>query len=191
MSNREGTLFVISGPSGSGKTSVCREASNRTGVPVSVSATTRAPRSTEREGIDYIFLTREEFESRIEQGWFYEHAQVYSHLYGTPRAPMDSALSDGDGCLLDIDIQGARSVRQTCPGAVLVFIVPPTLDELRERLRGRATETGNELELRLSLADREMACSGEFDHVVVNDELDNAVAAVARILELGRKNERR
>jgi guanylate kinase len=190
MSNNRGRLFVISGPSGSGKSSVCDEVSRRTGVPCSVSATTRPPRPGEENGRHYIFLSPDAFAERVAKDWFYEHAEVYGHEYGTPREPIETALAQGRSYLLDVDVQGARSVKERCEDAVLIFIAPPDNGELRRRLEARATESEAQLDLRLSKAEEEGRRRGEYDHVVVNGDLDEAVAEVMGIVESERKDAR-
>lgn len=190
MSNKEGKLFVISGPSGCGKSSVCREVSKRTGAEISVSVTTRAQRNDEQDSVDYVFLPHDEFAAKVEEGWFYEHAEVYGALYGTPRQPIEEGLAAGKDFLLDIDVQGAASVKGACKDAVLIFIVPPDLDELQRRLEGRETESEADLELRMSQAASEMTCRKQYDYIILNRDLEQAVIEVAGIVESERKNER-
>ena len=176
-------LLVIAGPSGVGKGTIV--ARLRELVPdlwESVSYTTRPRRPTEVEGQDYCFVTRDEFESLRDAGGFLEWFEVFGDLKGTPRGPVEEHLAAGDDVLLEIDVQGALKVRDQFPDAVLVFVRPPTLADLRRRLQGRGTETEDALARRLSEAEGEMARASEFDHVVVNDDLERVVAEVAGIV---------
>jgi len=176
-------VAVISGPSGSGKSTICRALAGDAGVWLSVSATSRPPRPGETDGRDYHFLTREAFEAGIAAGRFVEHAEVFGHLYGTPREPLEAALAAGRWALLDIDVQGAMQVRRAFPDAVLVFIEPPSGEVLEARLRGRETDAPDVIGRRLAEAERELAQRDRYDHVVVNDRLDDAVARIRDILE--------
>lgn len=187
MSNKRGKLFVVSGPSGCGKSTVCREVSERTGAEISVSATTRPQRGDEQGGVDYVFLSRDEFAARVEEGWFYEHAEVYGEMYGTPRQPIEEGLTAGKDFLLDIDVHGATSVKSACEDAVLIFIAPPNMDELRRRLEDRATESKGDLELRMSQAVSEMACRDQYDYIVLNRNLEQTVVEVVGIVESERR----
>lgn len=155
----------------------------RPGLSFSVSSTTREPRPLEREGIHYRFVSAEEFERLVEEGAFLEWAEVFGERYGTPLAEVDRARAAGRDVLLEVDVQGARSVKVRVPDAVLVFLRPPSEEELARRLRRRGTEGDRELEWRLEEARREMGEAGWFDHVVVNDDVDRAVAEVLAIIE--------
>lgn len=179
-----GRLFVISGPSGAGKGTVVKEILRRKpGVLVSISATTRPARPHERNGFEYHFIPKEEFLGMRDRGEFLESAEVYGHFYGTPRGPIDAALSSGRDVLCELDIQGAKSIKRAKPDATLIFIEPPSLDELFLRLRGRGTEDPESLSQRLREAYDELKSKGVYDHIVVNDDLDTAVDEVIRILE--------
>lgn len=180
-----GRLFVISGPSGVGKgTVVSHLARMRPEIQVSVSATTRAPRAGEVDGVHYRFVSDREFDSLIRNDAFLEWAPIYdSHRSGTLLAPVLESLGRGLDTLLEIDLQGARSVRRKLPSAVLVFLSPPSQEELVRRLRARRTEPDSELERRLAAASEEIAAAVEFDHVVVNDEAERAAAQVAAIID--------
>ena len=176
-------LFVLSGPSGVGKGTVSKRL--RSTVPnlwLSVSWTTRAPRPDEVDGVDYVFVTKEQFEAERDSGGFYEWFEVFGDLKGTPRRPVEQRLDAGWDVLLEIDVQGALKIKGLEESAVLIFLMPPSLADLRTRLQGRGTETEPEVARRLSEADREMAQAHEFDHVVVNDDLERVVAEVAGIL---------
>ncbi len=176
-------LLVVAGPSGVGKGTIV--ARLRELVPdlwESVSYTSRPARPTEVDGVDYCFVTREAFESLRDEGGFLEWFEVFGDLKGTPSGPVEDHLAAGDDVLLEIDVQGALKVREQFPDAVLVFVRPPTLADLRDRLEGRGTETPEALTRRLAEAERELARAPEFDHVVVNDDLERVVAEVAGIL---------
>jgi guanylate kinase len=176
-------LFVLSGPSGVGKGTVSKRLQST--VPdlwLSVSWTTRPPRPGEVDGVDYRFVTKEEFEAERDAGGFYEWFEVFGDLKGTPRRPVEERLAAGWDVLLEIDVQGALKVKGLEGQAVLIFLMPPSLADLRARLQGRGTETDTQVARRLSEADREIARADEFDHVVVNDDLERVVAEVAGIL---------
>ncbi len=170
-----GRLIVVSGPSGAGKSSLIREALEA--VPelaYSVSATTRSARPGEVDGQHYVFLTREEFERWIEEGRFLEWAQYSNNLYGTPVEKVEELLERGRSVILEIELQGARQVREKRPDAEMVFVRAPSLEETRRRLSGRATETAEAMETRLATAVGEVAARDEFDHEVVNGEWERA-----------------
>jgi guanylate kinase len=176
-------LTVLSGPSGVGKSTVVQRL--RTLVPhvwVSVSCTTRAPRPGEIPGVAYHFIDRDEFSRMVEAGEFLEHAEFAGNCYGTPRAPVLERLATDVPTLLEIDLQGARQVRQAMPDARLVFLAPPSVEELVNRLHGRRTENEADLSARLARAELEMAAAREFDDVVVNTDVDKAAAEIAALL---------
>jgi guanylate kinase len=176
-------VFVITGPSGVGKGTLIRGLMER--VPqleLSVSATTRAPRPGERDGVDYHFLTREEFARRVRAGEFVEHADYAGRSYGTLRSELDDRLAAGIPVVLEIEVQGARQVREAMPAAVQVFIAPPSLEALRNRLIGRGTDDPEEVERRLLVAEHELHSQPEFAHVVVNDRLDDALDQLTAIV---------
>lgn len=172
--------IVLAGPTGVGKTTVARAlAADSHRFVFSVSATTRRPRPGERDGDDYEFVSREDFERMVGAGEFAEWARVHDHLYGTPRRNL--AARDGRRVLLDIDVQGAAQVRANVPSAVFVFLLPPSLGTLLARLSGRGTEPRDEVARRLRVARDELARVSEFDHVLVNDDLDATIEAVRAI----------
>lgn len=176
-------VFVITGPSGVGKGTLIRGLLER--VPeleLSVSATTRHPRPGEQPGVDYHFLEGEEFERRAEAGDFVEHAAYSGRRYGTLRSELDRRLADGMPVVLEIEVQGARQVREAMPEAVLVFIAPPSTEALRARLVGRGTDAGEQIEQRLRTAERELEARPDFAHVVVNDRLEQATDELAAIV---------
>lgn len=178
-------LIVISGTSGVGKDSVIRGLRRR-GLPlhVVITATTRAPREEEQNGRDYFFLTRAEFEDRIQEGWFAEHAVVYSDLKGIPRHQIEEALASGKDVVARVDVQGAKTLRGQYPQAVLIFIVPGSFDEWYQRLTRRGTESEADLKLRVVTAREEVKQIGLFDYVVVNseDQIERAVDDVVSII---------
>jgi len=177
-------LLVLSAPSGAGKTTIARALlAARDDLGFSVSATTRPPRQGERDGEDYRFLTVAEFERCVQAGAFLEWAEYGSHRYGTLRSDVDDLLAEGRHVLLDIEVQGARQVRERCQNVVSVFILPPSARVLVERLGGRNTERPAELARRLRRASEEMAEAGSYDYVVVNTDRTQAVAEVAAIID--------
>lgn len=182
MSRKDGKLFVITGPSGAGKGSICKEILKDYENKFSISMTTRQPREGEEHGVDYYFVTREEFESNIEAGNFLEHAENFDNLYGTPRDMVERELAKGRNIILDIDVQGALQVKKAMPEAVLIFLLPPSLKELRARLEKRATETPEIIEKRLGHALSEIKLIGEYDYFVVNDEIDKAISDIRCIM---------
>jgi guanylate kinase len=177
-------LIVVSGPSGAGKGTVVRRLLDlRPDIFLSVSATTRPARSGERNGIDYLFVSAPEFRAKRDRGEFLEWAEVYGNLYGTPRGPIESALSKGRSALAELDIQGAQAVKRAKPEAVLVFIEPPSLEDLVLRLRGRGTEDAESLSRRVKASYEEVKAKGVYDHIVVNRVVETAAAELLRILE--------
>ena len=174
----------MSGPSGAGKgTVVERVRQRRPEVFLSVSATTRPARRGEIDGVNYHFVSEREFAAGRDRGDYLETAEVYGNYYGTPRGPVDAALRAGRDVILELDIQGALAVKRAEPGAILTFIEPPSLEELFTRLRGRATEDPDALRRRVQAAYDEVKEKGAYDHIVVNDDIDDAVDEVIRILE--------
>jgi guanylate kinase len=170
-----GGVIVISAPSGAGKTTLCRRLlAELPGIEFSVSLTTRPPRPGEQEGVDYHFVSRQEFEDRRDRGGFIEWAVVAGHLYGTSGEAVRAAAGRGRDVLLDIDTQGAASIRRLVPEAVHIFILPPGPDALRARLEGRGSETAESLARRLGLARGEIEKAHLYDFIIVNDDLDQA-----------------
>ena len=180
----KGPLIILSGPSGSGKSTVIRRLLAASGLPLrlSVSVTTRPPRAGEVDGIAYHFWTRERFEEEVRAGGFLECAEVFGALYGTLRREVEPVREQGQGALLEIDVQGAAQVRRQCPDAVSIFLKAPSLETYEQRLRQRHTESEAAIRRRLEGARRELARAGEYDYQVVNDDLDRAVAEVEAII---------
>jgi guanylate kinase len=177
-------LFVVSGPSGAGKGTVIREVlKKRPDIFLSVSATTRPARQGEKNGVDYHFIPKSEFDAMRDRGDLLESAKVYENYYGTPRAPVEHAMAAGQTVICELDIQGALAVKRAKPEAVLIFIEPPSLDDLSLRLRGRGTEEGLSLSRRLTAAYEEVKNRGSYDHIIVNDDVRRAAAKLLRILK--------
>jgi guanylate kinase len=184
-SSTPGRLTVLSGPSGVGKGSVIAVVRRRhPDVWLSVSATTRAPRPGEADGVHYHFVSELEFARMVEAGELLEHASYAGSSYGTPRAPVEQRLAEGVPALLEIELQGARQVRAAMPEAQLVFLAPPSFDELARRLTGRGTEDPERVRRRLDLARIEMAAEDEFDVVVVNDDLESAADRLVALMQI-------
>jgi guanylate kinase len=177
-------VFVITGPSGVGKGTLIRGLMERLPqLELSVSATTRGPRPGEADGVDYHFLTREQFDRKVAEGDFVEHADYAGRSYGTLRSELEQRVHAGVPVVLEIEVQGARQVRAAMPEAVQVFIAPPSLPALRTRLVGRGTDDPAEVERRLRVAEEELEAQPEFAHVVVNDRLDEALERLVEIVD--------
>lgn len=184
--------LVLSAPSGAGKTSIARALLNcGEHFAFSISATTRPPRPGEREGVDYYFVSDAEFQGMVERGELAEWAVVHGHRYGTPKKTFDDAAARGVHVLLDIDIQGARQIRVSVPDAVLIFILPPSGEALVQRIAGRGGEDRPQVRRRLLAAHTELQRAPEFDYIVVNDELDEAVKQVLAIVDAERRRSSR
>jgi guanylate kinase len=176
-------VFVITGPSGVGKGTLIRGLlAEVPELQLSVSATTRTPRPGERDGVDYHFLSQDEFANRVAAGEFLEHASYSGQRYGTLRSEVERQLGEGRPVVLEIEVQGARQIRAAMPEAVAVFIAPPSREALRARLVGRGTDTPEEVQKRMQTAERELEAQPEFSHVVVNDRLEEATAQLAGIV---------
>lgn len=185
-------LIVISGPSGSGKGTLCKML--REALPelsYSISLTTRPPRGDEQNGVEYFFVTKEEFQKRIETGDFLEWAEVYGHYYGTLRSSVETLLEKGRDVLLEIDTQGARRVKQIFPEAVLIFIKPPSLEELSTRIIKRGTDDAATIDMRLSCAPDELQAANYYDYIVDNDIKEQALAEILAIIEREKSARRR
>jgi guanylate kinase len=179
---RHGLLLVISSPSGAGKTTLARRLAGEFDLRFSVSYTTRAPRKDEVEGKDYHFVSRDHFAHMVERREFAEWAVVHGNQYGTAIATVNASLADGVDCLFDIDYQGGGQIRRLWPDdSVLCFILPPSMEELERRLRRRATDATDVIERRLAMAHQELTHYGEYDYLIVNDNLDHAYAKLRAI----------
>lgn len=180
-----GKLIILSGPSGVGKGTV-REAlfaNQELNLAYSISMTTRKPRAGEVEGIHYFFVDTKTFEDCIEEDGFLEHAQFVGNYYGTPRKYVDQLLDSGKNVVLEIEVQGALQVMAKCPEALTIFIVPPSMEELEKRIRGRRTEEESIVRQRLDKATKEIATKDEYKYVVCNDDVKNATEAIAKIIK--------
>ena len=178
-----GKLFVLSGPSGVGKGTLREHAlSNIANLVYSISCTTRQPRQGEHDGVEYRFINHDKFRQGIEQNLFLEYAHVHDDYYGTLKQDVDEALNSGHDVLLEIDVQGALQVRDRMPEAVLIFIAPPSIQELEHRLVNRNTETQEALRTRLANAGKELALQDKYDYVIVNDDLETASRELLEII---------
>lgn len=177
----QGQLLVLSGPGGVGKSTIVNELKKYPEFFFSVSATTRSPRNGEIDGEAYHFVSDFEFQRMIENGEFLEWANFAGHKYGTPTIPVEAALASGKHVLLEIEIEGARQIRSARPEALLIFLKPPSFDELEGRIRGRKTDSEERIQARLALAREEMAAAPEFDHIVVNHQVEEVVAALVSL----------
>src|SRR5690242_16243106 len=176
-------LFVVSGPSGVGKgTLIARVREQMPELAVATSATTRRRRPDEVEGREYYFLTPEEFDRRVAGGEFLEHVSYAGNRYGTLRSEVDRRLANGESVVLEIEVVGAREIKRRVPRVVLVFVAPPTVAELEQRLRGRDTDPPAEIERRLAIAREEMSVQPEFDHTIVNDDVERAAGELESVM---------
>ncbi|CCJ34178.1 guanylate kinase [Caloramator australicus] len=180
---RQGLLIVISGPSGAGKGTICKALLQKNkDLKISVSCTTRSPREGEREGINYYFVSKEKFEDMIEKNEFLEYATVYGNYYGTPRKYVEEELKKGNDVILEIDIQGALMVKERYPEGVFIFILPPSMEELKNRIIKRGSETEDSLNTRFTAAFEEIKYMSKYDYAVVNDYVDEAVKKIECII---------
>lgn len=181
---QRGLLIVVSGPSGVGKNTIISNLFNcLSNFKYSISATTRAPRPNEIDGQHYFFLTDSEFNKRIAAGDFLEWAKVYQHYYGTPRSYVERMLAGGTDLILDIDVQGAAQIKKTLPEAILIFLAPPSLAELKQRLIGRKTEPESEIMLRLQNIDKELQAVPIYDYFIINNEIDLTCSQIECIIQ--------
>jgi guanylate kinase len=190
---RRGLLFVLSSPSGAGKTTITRRLlDGDSALAMSVSVTTRKPRAGEVDGRDYRFIDKATFDRMVERAELIEHARVFEHWYGTPRAPVDEALASGRDMVFDIDWQGARQIGKALPDDIVrVFVLPPSMTELHDRLRRRAQDSEKVVVARMAKAIDEVKHYNEYDYVIVNDDLERAVRDVQSILHTERLKRRR
>lgn len=180
---RKGRLFIISGPSGAGKGTICAGLPEDEKAVLSVSMTTRAPRDYEEEGKSYYFVSKERFKEILAEDGFYEHAEIYGEYYGTPKAHIKEQLDSGLDVILEIDVKGAMQVKEKMPDTVLVFIMPPSAEELRNRIVHRGTETTERIARRLERTESEIAQVRNYDYCVVNDDLEKAIDDVREIMK--------
>ena len=183
MLNRKGLLLVVSGPSGAGKGTICKALLNKNDqIKLSVSATTRKPRNGEVHGVNYFFIEKEEFTKMIENGEFLEYAQIYDNFYGTPKAAIIECLEKGQDVILEIEMQGARQIKEVYPEGVFKFVLPPSLEELKSRIVGRGTDTQEEIEKRFSCAFEEINQIVNYDYFIVNEDIEKSVSDVEAII---------
>ena len=183
MLNRKGLLLLVSGPSGAGKGTICKALLNKNDqIKLSVSATTRKPRNGEVHGVNYFFIEKEEFTKMIENGEFLEYAQIYDNFYGTPKAAIIECLEKGQDVILEIEMQGARQIKEVYPEGVFIFVLPPSLEELKSRIVGRGTETQEEIEKRFSCAFEEINQIVNYDYFIVNEDIEKSVSDVEAII---------
>lgn len=180
---KKGLLIVVSSPSGGGKGTILSELFKRNeNLKMSVSATTRSPREGEVDGVHYYFISKEEFKAKIENGEMLEYANYVSNYYGTPKAPVDKWLSEGKDVILEIEVQGGKQVKEIAPDCVSLFVLPPSLEILEQRLRGRGTETDDVICNRMAQASREIGCVIDYDYAVVNNTVEQAVSDIEAII---------
>jgi guanylate kinase len=181
---KKGRLFIISGPSGTGKSTLIEAVlKRRPALRYSISHTTRPPRKNEENGVDYYFISRQAFKERMDTGAFAEWAEVHGHLYGTLAANIEKAMANGEDIMLDIDVVGAGKLLDKFPDAVSIFVAPPTMDVLKRRLTERNTDSPDVVNRRLKNAEREIAHADRYDHVVVNNDLAQAISRIESILD--------
>ena len=178
-----GLLFIISGPSGAGKGTICRKLKEQGMVELSISMTTRKPRPGEVDGENYFFVTEEQFKDYIEKDGFLEYAQVYGNYYGTPKDLVLKKLAENKDLVLEIDIQGALKVKESYPKGVFIFILPPSMAELRKRITGRGSETEEDINLRLGETLKEIAYIDRYDYCIINGDINEAVNRVADVIK--------
>lgn len=191
--NRRGLMIVLSSPSGAGKTTLTRRLlSENTGMKMSVSGTTRPPRPGEKEGVDYYFITKNQFSDMVNDQEFLEHAKVFDNFYGTPRGPVEEALSKGQDVVFDIDWQGAQQLAEAAADdLVKIFILPPNMRELESRLKSRAQDTDAVIAKRMSKSENEISHWAEYDYVIVNEDIDTALDELLTIVSAERMRRKR
>ena len=180
---KQGKLFVFSGPSATGKGTICRELLKDPDTWLSVSLTTRAPREGEEHGVHYYFVTREEYDRTVEEDGFLEHAEIYGNCYGTPKRYALEHMAAGEDVILEIEMQGALQIKKAYPEAVLIFVLPPSLKELQNRIRKRGSESEEQIAARVKTTLSEIELLPEYDYFLVNDDLDEAIATARSIMK--------
>lgn len=181
--NKKGLLLVVSGPSGAGKGTICKAFLEKNkNVKLSISVTTRSPREGEVEGVNYFFVTKEKFKGMIDNGELLEHAQIYDNFYGTPKAAILENLEQGYDVLLEIEMQGAKQIKEVYPEGVFIFILPPSLDELKSRIVGRGTETEEQINKRFGSAFEEICQIENYDYFIVNKDIDQSAKELSDMI---------
>lgn len=180
---KQGKLFVFSGPSATGKGTICRELLKDPDTWLSISLTTRAPREGEEHGVHYYFVTREEYDRTVEEDGFLEHAEIYGNCYGTPKRYALEHMAAGEDVILEIEMQGALQIKKAYPEAVLIFVLPPSLKELQNRIRKRGSESEEQIAARMKTTLSEIELLPEYDYFLVNDDLDEAIATARSIMK--------
>ncbi|MCR4693129.1 MAG: guanylate kinase [Firmicutes bacterium] len=186
----KGSLFIISGPSGTGKGTVCNELVKHENIFLSISATTRDMRLGEQEGVTYFYITKEQFENMIKKDMMLEYARYSGNYYGTPKEAVEKMLKDGKNVILEIEAQGALKVKEKMPEAIMIFIVPPSIAELRKRLKTRGREDTDEIERRIETAKWEFSQCPKYNYVLVNDNLENCVKNTLEIIKATNERQR-
>ena len=179
---KQGLLIVISGASGTGKGTVCKKLLSEMKMYYSISATTRQPREGETDGVEYFFISVEEFKNKIAEGKFLEYAEVYGNFYGTPLYKIQEHLNQGENVLLEIDTQGALNVMKKCPEGIFIFLLPPSLEELYSRIKNRGTESEETFTRRFNAAKAEIEIGKKYQYAVINDVVDSAVEKIKAII---------
>jgi len=187
IKRKKGLIIVISAPSGAGKTSLCKRLLQTSPLfCYSVSFTTRPPRKNEIEGVDYYFVSREEFQKMMEKGEFVEWAEVHGHMYGTSAKLIDEAIKAKKEIVLEVDVKGGTEIKRRYPDSVLIFLLPPSWEELEKRLRNRMTESDKEIKQRLARAKKEVEYAPYYDYLVINDDINKALRKLLAIIEAER-----